>query len=290
MTNTGKVLVTGATGNVASGLIPALRSAGVEVRALVHDGSKAQPLKDQGVEVVIGDLDKPETLDAAVAGVDKIYLLTDNRPNGGQHGINLIDAVKRSGGRPHIVRHGMFGDSRSRIHSLHDQVEAALAESGLPVTTLRPTFFMQNTLAGAQTVASAGQLYFAMDDAKLAMIDIRDIAECAAVVLTSEGHVGESYILTGPRAVSFHDVANALSGALDKPVTYINVPNEALVQSMTEMGFHEWTAQGFAELMDGFKDGFAKEATDNVERLTGHPARSVETFAHDFAGFFGGGS
>ena len=153
MANTGKVLVTGATGNVASGLIPALRSAGVEVRALVHDESKAQPLRDQGVEVVIGDLDKPATLDAAVAGVDKIYLLTDNRPNGGQHGINLIDAVKRSGGRPYIVRHGMFGDSRSRI-----------------------------------------------------------------------------------------------------------------------------------------KDGFAKEATDNVERLTGHPARSVETFAHDFAGFFGGSS
>ena len=139
---------------------------------------------------------------------------------------------------------------------------------------------MQNTLAGAQAVASAGQLYFAMDDAKLAMIDIRDIAECAAAVLTSDGRVGESYVLTGPQAVSFHDVANALSRALGKPVTYINVPNEALIQSMTEMGF--------AELMDGFKDGFAKEATDNVERLTGHPARSVETYARDFAQMFGG--
>ena len=201
----------------------------------------------------------------------------------------LIDAVKRSGGRPHIVRHSAFGDSRSRLITHHEQVEAALAESGLPATTLRPTFFMQNTIAGAQTVASAGQLYWAMDDAKLAMIDIRDIAECAAAILTSDGHVGEIYVLTGPEAVSFHDVANALSSALNKPVTYVNVPNEALVQSMTEMGFPEWTAQGYGELMDGFKDGFAKEATDNVERLTGHQARSVETFAKDFAGFFGGG-
>ena len=239
--------------------------------------------------MVVADLEKPETLDAAVAGVDNIYLLVGNGLNGAQHGINLIDVVKRSGGRPHVVRHGMFGDSRSRINTHHEQVAAGLAESGLPATTLRPTFFMQNMLAGAQTVASAGQLYWAMDDAKLAMIDIRDIAECAAAVLTSDGHVGETYVLTGPQTVSFHDVANALSDALDKPVTYINVPNEAMVQSMTEMGFPEWTAQGFAELMDGFKDGFAKEATDNVERLTGHPARSVETFAHDFAGFFGGG-
>ena len=101
---------------------------------------------------------------AAVAGADKIYLLISNGPNGAQHGINLIEAVKRSGGRPHIVRHGMFGDSRSRINTHHEQVAAVLAESGLPVTTLRPTFFMQNTLAGAQTVASAGQLYWAMDE------------------------------------------------------------------------------------------------------------------------------
>ena len=154
---------------------------------------------------------------------------------------------------------------------------------------MRPTFFRQNTLGGARAVASAGQLYWAMDDARLAMIDVRDVAECAAAVLTSDGHVGEAYVLTGPQAISFHDVASALSVALDKPVTYINVPNEALVQSMTEMGFPEWTALGLAELMDGFKDGFAKEITDGVERLTGHPARSIETFARDFAGFFGGG-
>ena len=132
MASSGTILVTGATGNVASILIPTLLQSGQRVRALVHGEAKAQGLRAQGAEVVVADMEKPETLDAAVAGVDKVYLLTDNHPNGGQHGINLIDAVKRSGGRPHIVRHGMFGDSRSRIHSLHDQVEAALAESGLP--------------------------------------------------------------------------------------------------------------------------------------------------------------
>ena len=289
MASSGTVLVTGATGNVASILIPMLLQSGQQVRALVHDAAKAQGLGDQGAEVVVADLEKPETLDATVVGVDKIYLLTDNGPNGGQHGVNLIDAVMRSSGRPHIVRHGMFGDSRSRIFTGHEEVEAALAESGLPVTILGPTFAMQNTMMAAQTVASAGQIYWAMDDAKLAMIDLRDVAECAVAVLASDDHVNKNYVLTGPQAVSFHDVANALSGALDKPVTYINVPNEALVQSMTGMGFPEWTALGFAELMDGFKDGFAKEATDNVERLTGHPARSIETFAKDFAGFFGGG-
>ena len=283
------ILVSGATGNVASILVPMLLQSGQQVRALVHDEAKAQGLRDQGAEVVVADMEKPETLDAAVAGVDKIYLLTDNGSNGGQHGVNLIDAVKRFSGRPHIVRHGMFGDSRSRIFTGHQQVEAALAESRLPVTILSPTFAMQNTMMAAQTVASAGQIYWAMDDAKLAMIDLRDVAECAAAILASDAHIGENYVLTGPQAVSFHDVANALSSALGKQVTYINVPNEALVQSMTGMGFSEWTAQGFAELMDGFKDGFAKDPTDNVEQLVGHPARSIETFARDFAGFFSSG-
>ena len=248
------ILVTGATGNVASALIPTLLQSGEQVRALVHEESKAQALRAQGAEVVVAYLEKPETLDAAVDGADKIYFLTSNSPNGAQHGINFVDAVKRSGGRPHIVRHGMHGDSRSRITGHHTQISAALEESGLPVTTLGPTFFMQNIMGGAQMIAAEGQLYFAMNDAKLAMIDIRDIAESAAAVLTSDGHVGERYILTGPEAVSFHDVANALSGALGKPVTYINVPNEALIQSPTGMGLSEWTAQGFAELMDGFKE------------------------------------
>ncbi len=110
------ILVTGATGNVASILIPMLLQSGQQVRALVHEDSKATGLKDQGAEVVVADLEKPETLDAAVSGVEKIYLINSNGPNGGQHGINLIAAVKRSGGQPYIVRHGMFGDSRSRLN------------------------------------------------------------------------------------------------------------------------------------------------------------------------------
>ncbi len=77
----GKILVTGATGNVSSGLIPELTAKGADVRALVRDASKAQGLRDAGVEVVIGDLDKPETLDAAFSGVDKVFLLTPPNPN-----------------------------------------------------------------------------------------------------------------------------------------------------------------------------------------------------------------
>jgi uncharacterized protein YbjT (DUF2867 family) len=288
MANVGKVLVTGATGNTGSGLVPALRSAGVDVRAFVRDESKAQPLKDVGAEIVVGDLDQPETIGPAVEGVDKIYLLTWNGPTQAQQAISVIEAAKRAG-NPHIVRHSMWGSEKSRIIKQGDQVEEAVKSSGLPWTLLQPTFFMQNTMMAAQTIASDGVIYWDMGDGKLGMIDVRDIVDCAAAVLTGRGHEGKSYILTGPEAISFHDVAATFSKVLGKDVSYVSVPGEAALESMVGMGVPEWIAKGYGELMEGFSEGFANSTTDNVATLTGHPARSFEQFARDFAQVFRNG-
>ena len=285
MANTGKILVTGATGNTGSGLVPALRKAGVDVRAFVRDEAKAQPLKGLGVEVVVGDLDRPETIAPAVEGVDKIYLLTWNGPTQAQQAINVIEAAKKAG-NPHIVRHSMWGSEKSRIIQQGDQVEAALISSGLPWTLLKPAFFMQNLMMAAQTIASDGMIYWDTGDGKLGMIDLRDIVEAAFAVLTGEGHEGKNYILTGPEAISMHEVASAFSKALGKKVTYVSVPGEASLQSMLSMGFPEWIARGYGELMVGFSQGFADRTTDNVATLTGHPARSIEQFARDYAQVF----
>jgi uncharacterized protein YbjT (DUF2867 family) len=285
MANTGKILVTGATGNTGSGLVQALRKAGVDVRAFVRDEAKAQPFKDLGVEVVLGDLDQPETIAPAVEGVDKIYLLTWNGPTQAQQAINVIEAAKKAG-NPHIVRHSMWGSENSRIIQQGDQVEAALTSSGLPWTLLKPTFFMQNLMMAAQTIASDGMIYWDTGDGKLGMIDLRDIVEAAFAVLTGEGHEGKNYILTGPEAISMHEVASAFSKALGKKVTYVSVPGEASLQSMLSMGFPEWIARGYGELMVGFSQGFADRTTDNVATLTGHPARSIEQFARDYAQVF----
>jgi len=288
MANIGKVLVIGATGNTGSGLVPALRSAGVDVRALVRDESKAQPLKEMGVEVVVGDLDRPETIEPAVEGVDKIYLLTWNGPTQAQQAENVVKAAKRAG-NPHIVRHSMWGSEKSRIIKQGYQVEEAVKSSGLPWTLLKPTFYMQNTMMAAQTIASDGVIYWDMKDGKLGMIDVRDIVDAAAAVLTGSGHEGKSYILTGPAAISFHNVAATFSRVLGKDVKYVNVPGEAAQQSMVGMGVPEWIAKGYAELSEGFSENFANRATDNVATLTGHPARSFEQFARDFAQVFGNG-
>ena len=280
-----KILVTGATGNTGSGLVPALRRAGADVRAFVRDESKAQPLKDVGAEIVVGDLDQPDTIKPAVEGVDKIYLLTWNGSTQAQQAENVLKAATRAG-KPHIVRHSMWGSENSRIIKQGDQVEAAIKSSGLPWTILKPTFFMQNTMMAAPTIASDGMIYFDVGDGKIGMIDVRDIVDVAAAVLTGNGHEGKNYILTGPQAISFHEVAKTFSTVLGKEVRYISVPHEAAFDSMVSMGMPAWIASGYGELMEGFSHGFAGRTTTNVETLTGHPARSFEQFVRDFAQYF----
>ncbi len=280
-----KVLVTGATGNTGSLLVPALLKAGVDVRVFVRNEAKAKPLKDLGAEVVSGDLDEPGTILPAVKNVDKIYLLTWNGETQLKQAENVINAAKYEG-VPYIVRHSMWGPENSRIIKQGDKIEEMIKSSGLQWTLLKPTFYMQNTMMAAQTISSGGVIYWDMKDGRLGMIDVRDIADSALAVITGEGHEGKSYILTGPGAISFNDVASTFSRVLDKEVKYVNVPGEAALQSMTRMGVPQWIAEGYVELSEGFSKNFANSTTENVKILTGHSARSFEQFAKDFAQVF----
>lgn len=274
------VLVTGSTGNTGSLVVNQLRERGVAVRALARDEGKAAALRQQGAEVVIGDLDVPGTLDAAVAGVDTIYLVTWNGPTAEQQRKNLVDAARRAGS-PHVVVGGALGP-KSRIIEQIDASNRYLKESGLPWTILQPTFFMQNLIAAREPISQGG-LYWDLGEGRLPAIDVRDIADAAVAVLLGAGHEGKTYDLTGPEAISFFDMAETLSRELGHPVAYTAVPTEAAKQFLMSLGFPEWIADGFGELMAGFAANWAEsKTTDNVELLSGHPARSFQQFVHDF--------
>jgi len=283
-----KVLVIGATGNTGSFLVPMLLSKDIEVRVFVRDKKKAGSLMNSGAEIVQGDLDKPDTIVPAVKGVDKIYLLTWNGPTQFRQVENVIKAVKESGENPHIIRHSMWGSENSRIIKQGLQAEELIKSSGLTWSILKPTFYMQNLMMAAQTMSSDGKIYWDMNEGKLAMIDVRDIAESASAVITGEGHKSRSYILTGPEAISFNNIASIFSGLMGKEINYVNVPGESAKQAMVAMGIPEWIAGGYTELSEGFSKDFAGRPEKNVELLTGHPARSFEQFANDFESYFTG--
>jgi len=285
----GKILVTAATGNNGSAMIQTLLAMGADIRALVHHESKAQGLRDAGVEVVVGDYLQPETLDAVFEGVDKVFLVTPLSPDAAKMASNAIAAAKRTS-KPHIVRlSDRIPEPASAVRTgvSHAEINAELEACGLPYTSLRPVANMQNTLMAAQSVASDGMIYMPMEDAKMGMIDRRDVIEAAAKVLTTEGHEGQTYVLTGPALLSYHDVASLLSRALGKEVRYVNVPMEAAREAMIGMGISEWLADVYCEYFENYRKGGSAGVSNDFERVTGHPPRSYETFAHDFAQYFG---
>ena len=287
------ILVTGATGNVGSALVGELKAAGADFKALVRNPEKAEALKADGVEVVMGDLGKPDTLAAALEGADKVFLLSSVAPEMAEVQINLIDAAKESGS-PHIVRMSAVkasSDSPMRIGRLHAEADAYLEASGLPYTILRPHFFMQNVMMGAQSVAAEGKLYMSFAKGELGMVDVRDIASSAAAILTADDDrfLGKTYTPTGPESISLEAVAGALSSALGKPVDYVDVPIDGSRQAMMGMGFPEWMVEGYLEYFQSYSTGWGDFANDDVNSITGKPAHSIAQFAEDFASAFQGG-
>ena len=290
MSETGRILVTGATGSNGGAVMQNLIAMGAKFRALVHDETKAQRIRDMGVEVVIADYLRPETLDAAFEGVDKVFLVTPWDPDAAKMASNAITAAKRSG-NPHIVRLSEASPppvNELRGGKLHAEIDAELEASGLPYTLLQPTYYMQNTMAAGQSVSSDGMIYMPFKDAKLGMIDMRDVVDTAITVLTSDGHEGKTYVMTGPASIGLDDVASGLSNALGKEVKYVNVPLEDARESMIGMGLPEWTAEMFCEYMDNHSKGVSDYTTGEVEEITGHAPIAYETFARDFASVFGG--
>src|ERR687889_770285 len=229
MADTGKILVTGATGNVGSAVLDILGTTDSNLRALAHDELKAQSIKDRGVEAVVGDFLEPETLVPTLQGVSTVLLITPIHPEQVTQASNVINAAKASDNDPRIVRlsvHQASHEAPSRNSRQHAEIEDELTSSGLTYTLLRPQSFMQNTLIAAPTVAAQGKIYQPFKDGKLGMIDVRDIGEVAAKALTEQGHEGKVYTLTGPAAISLHDVAEALSDVLGKEVSYVNISLE----------------------------------------------------------------
>lgn len=287
-----KIIVTGATGNVASLLLPQLISSGAKVRALVRDPKKASALAEKGIEVVQGDLELPRSIKGAFDGMDTAMIIVPPGPRAPQQTSSAIWEA-RQGGVKHIVRLSAFGAAHnaptvnSRLHALSD---AELERGGIPYTILKPHFFMQNLFMAAQSIAKEGNLYFALGEGKMGMIDSVDIAAVAARVLTTAGHENKTYTMTGPRSISMVEVAEAFSKALQKPIKYIPIPLEASDQAMAQMGLDEFMRTMLGDYFAAYSNNWGNVVTEEVPRLLGRPARSIDDFAKAISPTLTGGA
>ena len=213
------ILVTGATGLNGKELVRQLSARGIALRALVRSAAKAAELSSlPNVEIVVGDMAHAQTLPGALRGVDRAMLISSSEPAMLDIQSNFI-AAAASAGVAHVVKlSGIMPElvSPFRFARMHGEIEKRLEASGMAFTHLRAGEFMPSYFRQVPSIVAKGALFLPMEDAKIASIDIRDIAEVAATVLTNPGHEGKTYPLTGPEALSMTEVAEKLSAVTGK--------------------------------------------------------------------------
>jgi uncharacterized protein YbjT (DUF2867 family) len=280
------VLVTGATGNTGRALIDALSGRGAPVRAMVR-GDADRARLPAGIQAVVADFDDPGSIAAALKGAGRAYLVTPSSEQAEAQQLRFADQAAEAGVQHLVVLSQLAADEHSPVRFLryHAVVERHVRELGIGYTFLRPNLFFQGLLAFAGPIAAQGQFYAPIGDATVSAIDVRDIAAVAAVALTEAGHEDATYTLTGPAAITHAQIAEALSAALGREITFVDVPPEAFADSLRGI-LPPWQVDGLLEDYAHYRRGEAALVSPAVAEITGRPPIDIQRFARDYAGAF----
>jgi uncharacterized protein YbjT (DUF2867 family) len=282
-----RILIAGA--GVAGGeVLRQLVAADRKVRALVRSPERAESLRKLGVELIEGNFADWNSWKRALDGAAAVFNIVVAHRDAVSWNNVFLDCAKQSGVRHVVQLSGMSVSPKSpaQIHRQMSQCDQALIASGLSHTILRPNVFYQNMLRFAGSIRERGCFRSAVGDARISMIDVRDIAEVAVKALTERGHAGNIYILTGPQALTYFDVARLLSDAIGKPVVYGALTEDEAVRELIEIGLPEPVARTLVEVHRGFSTGAFAEVTDNIQTLLHRAPRSFAEFARDYTSVF----
>ena len=279
------ILITGASGNVGKEVLKQIVTTGAKVRAAFQTVTKAAAAPS-GVEIVTMDYTQPQTLQAALKEVDRVFLVGPPTPNLPALERKAIDEIKQSGVR-HVVKLSAMGGRDAIFPRQHADSEDYIKSSGVAYTFLRPNGFMQNfiTYNGA-TIKTQNAFYGSQGDGKVSHIDLRDIAAVAVKTLTEGGHEDKAYTLTGPEALSNARVAEILSEDTGREIRYVDLPAEQFKQALLGAGLQEWSANALVDLQQFYRRGSASAVTRDVEQLLGRKPISFEQFSRDYAQAF----
>jgi len=282
-----RILITGATGSTGSALAIALAARGVPFRAMVRKQGDEARIPAAPASVATGNFDDERSLASALERISHAYLVTPSSEDAEAQQLRFVEQAAASGVE-HIVLLSQLGaveDSPVRFLRYHAVVEQRIRELGIGYTFLRPNLFFQGLLAFAPMIAADGHFFAPIGDARVSAVDVRDIGEVAAVALTEEGHVGQTYTLTGPAAVTHTEMAEAFAAALGRPISFSDAPAELFAGMLTGI-LPPWQVEGTIEDYAHYRRGEAAEVSDAVPAVTGHPARDFQSFARDHVAAF----
>lgn len=274
------ILVTGANGNVGGEVMRRLAADGHAVRVLVRSRDRACDIPDT-VDIVAGDFADDETLRRAVAGAEAVYMTSFEHPDLLRLQMNLIAAAQEGGSRVVVRLSGMRADvgasaEISRIHGLGDR---QLADSGLGYVLLQPNWFHQNFF----WLFRNGVMRLPVGKGRTSFVDVRDIAAVAVAALTDPSHLGKTYVLTGPAALTHEEVAQVISQATGKSFAFEDVDDETWRAQALEGGKDQRSVDGLLGLFRMIRGGSMAEVSGDVERVIGHPPIALRQFAREYA-------
>ncbi|GAA0340104.1 NmrA family NAD(P)-binding protein [Micropruina glycogenica] len=284
------VLITGATGTLGGRVLRSLQQRGVSARALVRDAA-AGPLPG-AADTVVGDYADRRALVALMAGVDRVFLVAPNGPAQVEHECSVIDAAVSAGVSLIVKISALGADAAAPVAfwRAHAEIEDHLTASGVRAVSLRPAYLMSNLLGEAPQVRQHGLLPTPAVGAGVAMVDPDDVAEAAARLITlpesalAPGH--RRWQLTGPRAVAFAEIADALSDVTGHPVAHLAASPDQARAALAQQGVPALIVEQILELFAAIDRGAHAGPTTDVATLLGRAPGGVEDFLRRHAHLF----
>ena len=278
------ILVTGATGSNGRELLKRLLALGAPVRGMVRPQSQRAGGQLRGVELVTADFDDDASLVRALEGIERAFLVTNSSERVEDQQLRFVGKARAAGVR-HIVYLSQLHAARNspvRFLRYHAVVEQAISSSGIAFTHLRPNLYMQGMLGFRSSIQSEGRILAPAGEARVSVVDVRDIAAVAAATLTQSGHAGKIYDITGPESLTHAEMASQLSEALGKPIAFVDIPEAAMRRALLSVGFPEWQAEGLIEDYAHYRRGEASDVSPAVQNVTGRPPHAFREFAGDY--------
>ena len=277
-----KILVIGGTGHVGSAVVKELRKRDADVRVLVR---KADGKSLPGVEMVVGDLLDPVSIEKAMKGVSKMYLLNAVTPDELTQGLIAYDLAKKLK-LAHVVYHSVFrvGHFKDVPHFASKlAIESAIREFDVPFTIIRPNYFFQNDASFRDLLTNMSVYPNPLGLVGISAVDIRDIAEAAAISLISDKHFGKTYNVSGPAILSGPKAASIWSKVLGKEIKYAG-DNLDIFEEQMRNHAPAWAAFDIRMMFQGYLErGFVAQDDDTaiLTKLLGHEPRAYEDFANE---------
>jgi uncharacterized protein YbjT (DUF2867 family) len=260
----------------------------IPVRAILRDPDKVKDISMPQIEIVQGDFENEASLESALKGVDKAFMLMPNIKEQLDNEKRFIDVAKKTG-VSHVVKLSAAGadaNSPAVLKSYHGQSEEYIAQSGIAYTCVRPNFYMHNMLQSAASVVAEDKFYLPMGSGRTGVVDVQDVAEFIAEILTGSGYEGQTYDVTGPEILSFADLARQMSEVLGRQITYVDIPPGEFGAQLSKWGTSDWIVDAVGALFALIAKDEAAKMSETFEQICSKPPRSFRQFVEEHAALF----